>query len=81
MREGKTRDEISQWINRCLQAEPGCADARATVKFELDTPDADGCNWSRDVNLNYGTCDEVLVRERLRPIWEAARRCFNVREI
>lgn len=59
MREAKTRNEISQWINQRLQAELCRADARAAVKFELDTSDADGCNWSRDVNLNYGTCDEV----------------------
>jgi hypothetical protein len=80
VREGKTRNEISLWINERLQAEHGCADARATVLYELRTPDADGCNWSRDVSLNYGTCDEVVVRERLRPIWEEARRRFYVRE-
>jgi hypothetical protein len=80
MREGKTRDEISRWINERLKAQPGCSDARATVQYELLEPESDGCNWSRDVILNYGTCDELIVRERLRPIYEEARRLFDVRE-
>ena len=80
MREMKTRDAISEWINDRLQAQTGCADAHATVQYQLLEPDPDGCNWSRDLILNYGTSDEVLVRSRLRPIYEEARRRFNVFE-
>lgn len=80
MREGKTRDEISRWINERLEAQPGCSDAPATVQYERLEAESDCCNWSRDVILNYGTRDKRIVRERLRPIYEAARRLFNVRE-
>ena len=80
MREFKTRDEISGWLNQELHKQQGCEEARATVQYELLEPDADGCNWSRDLIINYGRNDRVVVNERLRPLFEEARRRFNVRE-
>jgi hypothetical protein len=44
-------------------------------------PDEDGCNWSRDLIINYGRSDSMLVNQHLRPLFEEARRRFNVREI
>jgi hypothetical protein len=80
MREFKTRDEIGAWLNRGLHKHPGCEGARATVQYELLEPDADGCNWSRDLIINYGRNDSVVVNEHLSPLFEEARRRFNVRE-
>jgi hypothetical protein len=43
-------------------------------------PDAEGCNWSRDLNINYGRDDSHVVHQHLRPLFEEARRRFNVRK-
>jgi hypothetical protein len=80
MRELKTRQQISDWITQSLQAFPECADARATVQYELQEPDAEGCNWSRDLILNYGRSDSDAVLRHLRPLHQEARRRFNVSE-
>jgi hypothetical protein len=80
MREFKTRDEISACLNEALHKFPGCEEAHATVQYELLEFDSEGCNWSRDLIINYGRSDSVLVNERLRPLFEEARRRFNVRE-
>lgn len=61
MRELKTRQEISTWITQKLQAFPGCADATVTVQYQLREPMSDGCNWTDDLLLNYGTGDSESV--------------------
>ena len=81
MRQFKTRAEISAWLNQELHKLKGCEEARATVQYEMLEPDEDGCNWSRDLIINYGRSDSVLVNQHLRPLFEEARRRFNVREI
>lgn len=65
MREFKTRDEISVWLNQELHKQPGCGEAHATVQYELLEPDSEGCNWSRDLIINYGSNDSVVVNEHL----------------
>jgi hypothetical protein len=80
MRELKTRAEISAWLNQELHKHRGCEESRATVQYELREPDVDGCNWSRDLIVNYGRDDRVLVNQHLRPLFEEARKRFNVRE-
>jgi hypothetical protein len=80
MREFKTRAEISAWLNQELHKHKGCEETHATVQYELREPDEDGCNWSRDLIINYGRDDRVLVNQHLRPLFEEARRRFNVRE-
>ncbi len=80
MREFRKRDEISAWLDRELHKHPGCEEAHATVQYELLEPDEDGCNWSRDIYINYGRNDHLLVDQHLRPLFEEARRRFNVRE-
>ena len=80
MRELKTRAEISAWLNQELHKLEGCGEARVTVQYEILELDADGCNWSRDLIINYARDDSVLVNQRLRPLFEEARRRFNVRE-
>ena len=80
MREFKTRAEISAWLNQELHNHKGCEEARASVQYEMLVPDEDGCNWSRDLFNNYGRNDSVLVNQHQRPIFEEARRRFNVRE-
>jgi hypothetical protein len=80
MREFKTRDEISAWLNESLHKHPGCEEANASVQYELLEPDEDGCNWPRDLVINYGRNDSVVVNQHLRPLFEEARRRFNVRE-
>jgi hypothetical protein len=80
MRKFKTRAEISAWLNQELRKQKGCEEARATVQYELREPDADGCNWSRDLVINYGRDDSALVNQHLRPLFEEARLRFNVRE-
>jgi hypothetical protein len=80
MRELKTRREISDWLTRQLNRHPGCAETQVTVQYQLVEPDTDGCNWSRDLNISYGRDDSHLVHQRLRPLFEEARRRFNVRE-
>jgi len=50
------------------------------VQYELQAPDADGCNWSRDLIINYGRDDRVVVDLHLHPLFEKARKRFNVRE-
>lgn len=80
MRELKTRKEISDWLTQRLQAIPECSDAKVSVQYQLLAPDADGCNWNRDVVFNFGMSDPDTVRERVLPIYEEARRRFNVSE-
>jgi hypothetical protein len=80
MRELKTRQEISTWITQKLQAFPGCADATVTVQYQLREPMSDGCNWTDDLLLNYGTGDSESVLQHLRPLHQEARRRFNVSE-
>jgi hypothetical protein len=80
VRELKTRDEISAWITRELNTRPGCEEATVTVRFELLEPEPDGCNWADDLILNYGRNDSYLVLQHLRPLYQEARRRFNVSE-
>ena len=80
MREFKTRREISEWLTGELRKHPGCGDTTVSVQYQLQEPDADGCNWSRDIVFNFGRNDTVVAKDRLRPIFEEARRRFNVRE-
>jgi hypothetical protein len=80
MREFKTRREISDWLTQELRKFPGCEETTASVQYELQKPDTDGCNWSRDILLNFGRNDSVVSKDRLRPLFEEARRRFNVRE-
>jgi hypothetical protein len=80
MRELKTRQQISDWITLRLQASPECADATASVQHELQEPAPDGCNWSEDLVLSYGTSDSEAVLQHLRPLHQEARRRFNVSE-
>lgn len=80
MRELKTRREISDWITRELRAHLGCEETSVTVQYELREPESDGCNWSRDLSVNYGRNDSVVVHRYLRPLFEEARRRFNVHE-
>lgn len=80
MREFKTRADISAWLNQELHKHNGCEEARASVQYELREPDEDGCNWSRDLIVNYGRNDSMLVNQHLRPLFEEARRRFNIRE-
>lgn len=58
MRELKTRSEISDWLTRQLNAHPGCTETRLTVQYELQQPDAEDCNWSDELRINYGRIDE-----------------------
>jgi hypothetical protein len=78
LRELKMRQQISDWINERLQAVPECADATVSVQYELREPAPDGCNWSEDLVLNYGTSKSEAVLQHLRPLHREARRRFNV---
>ena len=78
MRESRTRKEISEWMTRELRKQPECADARASVQYELQEPDPDGCNWSDSVLVNCGESDRDDVLARLVPIVRRDRRSFNV---
>ena len=80
MRELRTRQEISDWLTHELRIYPECADASATVQYELREPLPDGCNWSEDLVLNCGTSDRGAVLSHLRPLHREARRRFNVSE-
>lgn len=80
MRELRTRQQISDWITPRLQAFPECADANVTVQYELQEADAEGCNWSHDLILNYGSSDSDAVLRHLRPLHQEARRRFNIGE-
>lgn len=80
MRELITRVGISSWITARLRSFPECADAEVTVQYELRAPDADGCNWSRDLVINYGRSDSQAVQRCLCPLCEEARRRFNIDE-
>lgn len=80
MRELKTREEISNWLSRQLHQCPDCQDTRVTVPHLLQEPDEAGCNFSRDLIINYGRDDNVVVNGYLRPLFEEARRRFNVQE-
>jgi len=80
MRELKTRQQISEWITKRLQAFPECADATLSVQYELRKPAPDGCNWSEDLVLNYGASQSEPVLQHLRPLHREARRRLNVCE-
>jgi hypothetical protein len=80
MRELMTQLGISSWITARLRSFPECADAEVTVQYELHEPEADGCNWSRDLVINYGRSDSQAVQRRLRPLCKEARRRFNIDE-
>jgi len=49
-------------------------------QYELQKPVPDGCNWSEDIVLNYGTSQSEAVLQHLRPLHREARRRFNVGE-
>jgi hypothetical protein len=80
MRELKTREQISDWITKRLQSFPDCADAEVAVQYQLQEPMSDGCNWSEDLMLNYGSSNSEAVLQHLRPLHQEARRRFNVAE-
>lgn len=80
MRELKTLQQISDWITKRLQSFPGCEDATVIIQFEIQKPAHDGCNWSEDLVLNYGTSQREVVLQHVRPLHREARRRFNVRE-
>ena len=80
MREFKTRQEIGHWLSRRLNRHPGCTETKGTVQYELREPDAEGCNWPRDLSLNYGRDDSVVVNQYVRPPFEEGRRRFSVSE-
>jgi hypothetical protein len=80
MRKLRTRQQIGDWITQELRKHAECADARVSVQYELDEPEADGCNWADNVIVNSGVNDRDDVLERLRPILREARRTFNVSE-
>ncbi len=63
MRELKTRRDISDWLTRQLNGHPGCGETKVTVQYQLAEPDAEGCNWSRDLNINYGRDDSHFVHQ------------------
>ena len=50
------------------------------MQYELIEPDAEGCNWSDELRINYGRDDSLIVHQHLRPLFEEARRRFNVHE-
>jgi hypothetical protein len=79
VRELKTLQQISEWITVRLQESPECADATVCVQRRLEEPAADGCNWSEDLLLDYGTSRTEAVLRHLRPLHQEARRRFNVR--
>ena len=81
MREFKTRQEISDWLTQELRKFPGCEETTVSIQYELQGPDADGCNWSRDIVFNFGRNDSVVAKEHLRPLFDEARRRFSVREL
>lgn len=78
MRELKTPKQISEWITDRLQAFPGCEHATVIIQYEIQVPAPDGCNWSEDLVLNYGTNQREVVLQHLRPLHREARRRFNV---
>jgi len=80
MRQLKTRQEISDWLTDNLHAIPGCSETTVSVQYELREPEQDGCNWSRDLVINYGRDDSEVVTRHLRSLYEDARRRFNVSE-
>jgi len=80
LRELKTPQQISDWITERLQAFAGCADATVIIQYEIQEPASDGCNWSEDLVLNYGTSQREVVLQHLRPLHREARRRFNVSE-
>jgi hypothetical protein len=80
MRELRTRREVSEWLTRELRAHSGCQGTIVTVQYQLREPEADGCNWSRDLVINYGRDNSEVVHRYLRPLFEEARRRFNVHE-
>ncbi len=80
MRELKTQQQISDWITKRLQAFPACADATVIIQYEIQEPAPDGCNWSEDLVVNYGTSQREIVLQHLRPLHQEARRRFNVSE-
>ncbi len=77
-RELKTPQQISDWITDRLQTFPGCPDATVIIQYEIQEPSPDGCNWSEDLLLNYGTCQREVVLQHLRPLHREARRRFYV---
>ena len=72
MRELKTQQQISDWITKRLQAFP-CADATVIIQYEIQEPAPDGCNWSEDLVVNYGTSQREIVLQHLRPLHQEAR--------
>jgi hypothetical protein len=75
-----TLDELSAWFTERVAKHDGCAGTKITVKFALQQPDADGCNWSEDVNFTAGPdIDKAAVIAVISKLMPEARRQFNVR--
>jgi hypothetical protein len=77
-RDLRTLEEINDWLTNRVRRDPRCRDATVAAQYRLREPDEMGCNWSRDIVVNAGTGDETEMREVLGPLFEEARRSFNV---
>lgn len=53
-RQIKSRAEIDAWMTQELSKQEDCSGSTLTVKYALQSPDSDGCNWSADFHLVAG---------------------------
>ncbi len=77
-RQTKPLPELKQWINHCLQQEPGCQDCQLRAMC-VHRPDHTGCNWSADIDFPERSEDDAVRNLRqARRVVMLARERYNV---
>jgi hypothetical protein len=73
--------ELSEWLTLELQKVPDAGGSKITVQYALQTPDAEGCNWSDTVVLGVGKdATPEYLQPYVRQLINAARSRFNLKE-
>ena len=76
-----TQSELSAILTAELQKIEDCAGSVITVKYRLQEPDDEGCNWSDDVSIRVGPkASSSYVIPHVEGIVRRARARYNLVE-
>lgn len=68
--------DLVRWLTEQFQSYPDCALVSVEGVFRLETPDSEGCNWSRTLVLNPQGVPPTLYVVPYAAIVEKARKAF-----
>ena len=71
-------DELNKWLTDYVAKHEDCEGTSVTVKYKLQKPDSEGCNWS-EVTFNPGkNADKSTLVGIVGNAVREARETFNV---